>query len=96
LIKTDTLGLIEKPSPARAPFTSAVIGRYLLEPSIFASLANLGPGVGGELQLTDAINADLETDGINGYRFDGEWFDCGSVQGFVQATFAFALDRPEL
>ncbi|WP_037227703.1 UTP--glucose-1-phosphate uridylyltransferase [Roseobacter sp. GAI101] len=89
-------GLVEKPGPARAPSTSAVIGRYILEPSIFERLANLGPGAGGELQLTDAINADVETAGVNGYRFDGERFDCGSVQGFVQATVAFALDRPEL
>jgi UTP--glucose-1-phosphate uridylyltransferase len=89
-------GLVEKPQPAHAPSTSAVIGRYILEPSIFDRLANLGPGAGGELQLTDAINADVQTTAVNGYRFAGERFDCGSIQGFVQATAAFALDRPEL
>lgn len=89
-------GMVEKPKPQNAPSNAAVIGRYILEPSIFARLDNLGPGAGGELQLTDAINADLGTAGVNGYRFTGERFDCGSVEGFVQATLAFALDRPEL
>ncbi|AUH33063.1 UTP--glucose-1-phosphate uridylyltransferase [Paracoccus tegillarcae] len=89
-------GMVEKPRPELAPSTDAVIGRYILEPSIFARLANLGPGAGGELQLTDAINADVQTAGISGFRFEGERFDCGSIQGFVQATAAFALDRPEL
>tara|TARA_R110002049_G_scaffold262152_3_gene438234 strand:- start:946 stop:1245 length:300 start_codon:yes stop_codon:yes gene_type:complete len=79
-----------------APSTSAVVGRYILEPSIFARLADLSPGAGGELQLTDAINADVEQIGVTGYHFEGERYDCGSVLGFVQATVAFALDRPEL
>lgn len=89
-------GLVEKPRADVAPSTRAVIGRYILEPSIFDRLANLGPGAGGELQLTDAINADVQSAGVTGYRFEGERFDCGSVLGFVQATAAFALDRPEL
>lgn len=89
-------GLVEKPRADIAPSTLAIIGRYILEPSIFAKLAHLGPGAGGELQLTDAINAEVDTAGVTGYRFDGERFDCGSVQGFVQATAAFALDRPDL
>ena len=89
-------GLVEKPRPELAPTTSAVVGRYILEPSIFARLDDLGPGAGGELQLTDAINADVQNIGVTGYRFEGERFDCGSVLGFVQATLAFASDRPEL
>ena len=89
-------GLVEKPRPELAPSTSAVVGRYILEPSIFARLADLGPGAGGELQLTDAINADVQEIGVTGYRFEGERFDCGSVLGFVQATLAFAMDRTEL
>ena len=89
-------GLIEKPDPATAPSTLAVIGRYILEPSIFDRLDNQAPGAGGELQLTDAIDADVRQAGVFGYRFDGERFDCGSVQGFVQATVAFALDRVDL
>jgi len=89
-------GMVEKPHPDHAPSCDAVIGRYILEPSIFDRLDNLGPGAGGELQLTDAINGDLAKTGVTGYRFEGERFDCGSVQGFVQATAAFALDRAEL
>ena len=89
-------GLVEKPRPDIAPSTLAVVGRYILQPSIFDKLVIQGPGAGGELQLTDAINADVADAGVVGYRFAGERFDCGSVQGFVQATTAFALDRPEL
>ncbi len=89
-------GMVEKPSPEVAPSTNAVVGRYILCPSIFDRLDTLVPGAGGELQLTDAINADVEAAGVTGYRFAGERFDCGSVQGFVQATAAFALARAEL
>ncbi|MEY8802284.1 UTP--glucose-1-phosphate uridylyltransferase [Leisingera sp. XS_AS12] len=93
---TRARSMVEKPDPAQAPSTHAVAGRYILEPSIFAALAAIEPGAGGELQLTDAMNADLPAAGVTGFRFDGERFDCGSVQGFVQATAAFALDRAEL
>ncbi len=89
-------GMVEKPRADVAPSTKAVIGRYILEAAIFDRLGSLRPGAGGELQLTDAINADVETVGVTGFSFEGERFDCGSVQGFVQATAAFALDRPEL
>jgi UTP--glucose-1-phosphate uridylyltransferase len=89
-------GLVEKPRPEAAPSTQAVVGRYILQPSIFARLDALGPGAGGELQLTDAINQDVETVGVTGFNFDGERFDCGSVQGFVQATAAFAMARGDL
>ncbi len=89
-------GLVEKPRPEVAPSTRAIIGRYILQPSIFDKLDMLGPGAGGELQLTDAINADVEATGVTGFSFAGERFDCGSIQGFVQATAAFAMDRLEL
>ncbi|MGO4916868.1 UTP--glucose-1-phosphate uridylyltransferase [Pseudogemmobacter sp. W21_MBD1_M6] len=89
-------GLVEKPHPTKAPSTHAVIGRYILQPSIFDRLDEIGLGAGGEMQLTDAINADVGNVGVCGYRFDGERFDCGSIQGFVQATAAFALARPDL
>lgn len=89
-------GMVEKPRPDVAPSTLAVVGRYILQPSIFDRLAVQGPGAGGELQLTDAINADLPNAGVTGFRFAGERFDCGSIQGFVQATTVYALDRPEL
>lgn len=89
-------GLVEKPRPEVAPSTQAVIGRYILDPKIFDRLDVQGPGSGGEIQLTDAINADVDTIGVTGLAFDGERYDCGSVQGYVQATLAFAMDRPDL
>lgn len=89
-------GMVEKPRPEVAPSTKAVIGRYILQPEIFDRLDTLGPGAGGEMQLTDAINADVDQIGVSGYRFAGERFDCGSIQGFVQATAAVALSRPDL
>ena len=89
-------GMVEKPRPDVAPSTQAVVGRYILQPSVFDRLAHIGPGAGGELQLTDAINADASGAGLSGYHFEGERFDCGSIQGFVQATAAFAMARPDL
>jgi UTP--glucose-1-phosphate uridylyltransferase len=89
-------GLVEKPRADIAPSTKVVVGRYIFDSAIFDRLNNLEPGAGGELQLTDAINADVASVGVTGYRFQGERFDCGSVQGFVQATVAFALGRADL
>lgn len=89
-------GLVEKPRAGMAPSNSGIVGRYILEPSIFDWLSRMGPGSGGEIQLTDAIAADLQQTGVNGFAFDGERFDCGSVAGFVQATTAFAFDREDL
>ena len=93
---TRALGMVEKPRPDVAPSTEAVVGRYLLDPCIFDRLAHAAPGAGGEIQLTDAINADAARLPIHGYRFAGERFDCGSQTGYVAATIAYALDRPEL
>ncbi|MEL6325163.1 MAG: UTP--glucose-1-phosphate uridylyltransferase, partial [Pseudomonadota bacterium] len=89
-------GLVEKPSPEAAPSRSGVVGRYILKPSIFERLADLPPGSGGEIQLTDAIAADLSDIAVNGFAFEGERFDCGSAAGFLEATTAFAIDRPDL
>lgn len=89
-------GLVEKPSPADAPSCEAVVGRYILEPQIFDALAATRPGAGGEIQLTDAINAQAASVGAYGYCFDGTRFDCGSVEGFVEATVAVALQRPDI
>ncbi|AHM05438.1 UTP--glucose-1-phosphate uridylyltransferase [Roseibacterium elongatum DSM 19469] len=89
-------GLVEKPAPERAPSRQAVVGRYILAPSIFAQLDRIGPGAGGELQLTDAINADTRHAPVHGLQFEGTRFDCGSKAGYVKATVAFALDHPDL
>lgn len=89
----DVSGIVEKPDPAVAPSTEAVIGRYVFEPSIFEYLTKQKPGAGGEIQLTDAIAASLADVHCSAYRFEGRRFDCGSKQGFVDATVHFARKR---
>ena len=88
--------MVEKPRPEVAPSTLAVIGRYILQPSVMDRLAETDPGAGGEIQLTDAIAADTTAAGLWGYQFEGERFDCGSKEGFLEATIAFGLARPDL
>ena len=90
-------GMVEKPASGTEPSNLAVIGRYILTPQIFENMQKTGRGAGNEYQLTDAIAHEL-TEGreIFGYKFDGTRFDCGSKAGFLQATVAFALNRPEL
>lgn len=90
-------GMVEKPPAGEAPSNLAVIGRYILTPSVMKNLQQMKQGAGGEIQLTDAIAQDIEQDQpVYGYRFDGQRFDCGSKAGFLQATVAFALAREEL
>ncbi|NBC95762.1 MAG: UTP--glucose-1-phosphate uridylyltransferase GalU [Deinococcus-Thermus bacterium] len=88
--------MVEKPDPDRAPSNLAVIGRYILSPSVMDTLNATDPGAGGEIQLTDAIAAEIARSGVYGYRFDGQRFDCGSKAGFLQATVAFGLAREDL
>ncbi len=90
-------GMVEKPAMGEAPSNLAVIGRYILEPSVLRNLNKMKQGAGGEIQLTDAIAQDIEQDvPVYGYRFRGQRFDCGSKAGFLQATVSFALAREEL
>lgn len=89
--------MAEKPAPADAPSNLAVIGRYILEPSIMQRLNRLKRGSGDEVQLTDAIAMEAREGGnVYGYRFDGQRYDCGSKAGYLQATVAFALARDDL
>ncbi|WP_171233246.1 UTP--glucose-1-phosphate uridylyltransferase GalU [Ruegeria sp. HKCCA4812] len=92
-----TRGMVEKPDPSEAPSNLAVIGRYVLRPSVLNNLNAKKTGSGGEIQLTDAIAQDIAA-GVPayGYKFDGQRFDCGSKSGFLQATVAFALAREDL
>ncbi|NOE27167.1 MULTISPECIES: UTP--glucose-1-phosphate uridylyltransferase GalU [unclassified Ruegeria] len=92
-----TRGMVEKPDPSEAPSNLAVIGRYVLRPSVLNNLNAKKAGSGGEIQLTDAIAQDIAA-GVPayGYKFDGQRFDCGSKSGFLQATVAFALAREDL
>ena len=89
-------GMVEKPNAEDAPSNLAVIGRYILTPSVLKRLDNLGKGAGGEIQLTDAIAAEINGSGVYGLRFDGQRYDCGSKAGYLQATVAFGLAREEL
>lgn len=89
--------LVEKPLPAEAPSTISIIGRYILQPSIFAMLEGQKRGAGGEIQLTDAMNQSIGgPTPFYGYRFDGTRYDCGEVAGYVEANVALSLERPEL
>lgn len=90
-------GMVEKPALGTAPSNLAVIGRYILPPSVLTNLNDLKAGSGGEIQLTDAIAKEIEMErSVFGYRFRGQRFDCGSKAGFLQATVAFGLARDEL
>ncbi len=89
-------GLVEKPRPEVAPSTLAVVGRYILPPEIFAALAQVKPGAGGEIQLTDGIAALLADVEFRPHRFRGTRYDCGSKLGHLQANLAYAFKDAEL
>lgn len=89
-------GIVEKPSYENAPSDLGVVGRYILTPAIFTFLENLTAGLGGEIQLTDAIAKLIEKEPVSAFQFQGERFDCGSKLGYLKATMAYALKHPEL
>lgn len=90
-------GMVEKPKAEDAPSNLAVIGRYILSPKVMSNLGKIKQGANGEVQLTDAIAAEIEQGrDVFGYRFDGTRFDCGSKAGFLQATVSFGLSRDDL
>jgi UTP--glucose-1-phosphate uridylyltransferase len=89
--------MVEKPRAEDAPSNLAVIGRYILAPRVLKNLNEMKSGAGGEIQLTDAIAAEIsKNQNVYGYRFRGQRFDCGSKSGFLQATVAFGLAREDL
>jgi UTP--glucose-1-phosphate uridylyltransferase len=81
--------MVEKPDPKDAPSNLAIIGRYILTPDIFGVIAETAPGKGGEIQITDALLSMAKQGKVIAYKFKGKRFDCGSVDGFVQATNYF-------
>ncbi len=93
---TAAKGLVEKPAPEEAPSTLSIIGRYILDPSVFAELDRQEAGAGGEIQLTDAMARTIGRVPFHGLRFDGRRFDCGSKAGFLEANIAFALARDDM
>ena len=88
--------IVEKPSPEEAPSNLAVVGRYILTPTIFDKLKQTGRGAGGEIQLTDAIADLLKDEQVLCYEFKGKRYDCGSKLGYMQATVEYGLKHPEL
>jgi UTP--glucose-1-phosphate uridylyltransferase len=88
--------MVEKPAPSEAPSNLAVIGRYILSPSIWKALSNTVPGAGGEIQLTDGLVRLLQKEPLYGYVFEGKRYDAGDKLGFLQATVEIALQRPDL
>ncbi len=89
-------GMVEKPNPEDAPSNYAVIGRYILEPSIFDYLDKKVAGAGGEIQLTDAIVYASQSAPLHGFLYEGQRYDCGNRLGFIEANLAFALARPDM
>jgi UTP--glucose-1-phosphate uridylyltransferase len=93
---TEVRGLVEKPKQADAPSNKIVSGRYILQPEVMRVLENQGKGAGGEIQLTDAMAKMIGTQPFHAVTFDGARYDCGSKTGFVEATLAIALARPDM
>ncbi|WP_422027260.1 UTP--glucose-1-phosphate uridylyltransferase GalU [Pyruvatibacter mobilis] len=89
-------GMIEKPKPDAAPSTLALVGRYILQPSVFDHLARQDRGAGGEIQLTDAMARLIGNEPFHGLEFDGTRFDCGNKVGFMAANVAYALEREDM
>lgn len=88
--------LVEKPKLGTAPSNLAVMGRYVLSPTIFKHLRGLKPGAGGEYQLTDAINSMLAEEPVYGVIYEGKRLDCGVTEGWLKANLAMSLKTPEL
>lgn len=86
--------MVEKPSPEDAPSNISIVGRYILQPEIFDHLSKGERGQGGEIQLTDAIKATMNSVETYGVKFTGKRIDCGSHRGFLEANIAFALQNP--
>jgi UTP--glucose-1-phosphate uridylyltransferase len=89
-------GLVEKPPVEAAPSNLAIVGRYVLTPEIFGQLEETAPGAGGEIQVTDAIQALLDRQPVFAYEFEGTRYDTGDPVGLLTTSLAFALERPDL
>jgi len=93
---TKVSAMVEKPSPDKAPSRLAVAGRYILTPGVFDEIRNQPKGAGGEIQLTDGIASLLKKESVYAYAYKGVRYDCGSKEGFLQATVELALAHPEV
>jgi UTP--glucose-1-phosphate uridylyltransferase len=88
--------MIEKPNPADAPSRMGVAGRYILTPAVFDHIRSNPRGAGGEIQLTDGIAKLMDTEGVHAYQYRGKRYDCGSKEGFLEATVELALKHAEV
>jgi UTP--glucose-1-phosphate uridylyltransferase len=88
--------MVEKPSPDKAPSRLGVAGRYVLTPTVFERIASQPRGSGGEIQLTDGIAQLIASEGVHAYLYEGKRYDCGSKDGFLEASVEFALKHPEV
>jgi len=101
-VEKDTCGIdrvtriVEKPKPAEAPSSLAVVGRYCLTPGIFDELERTGRGAGGEIQLTDGIAALLRRESVHAHQFEGVRYDCGNKLGYLRATVEYGLRHEDL
>jgi UTP--glucose-1-phosphate uridylyltransferase len=93
---TKVTKMVEKPDPAQAPSRLGVAGRYILTPGVFDMIRGNPRGAGGEIQLTDGIARLMTTEGVHAYAYQGRRYDCGSKQGFLEATVDFALKHAEV
>lgn len=104
IVKGETAGgpllrvdeIVEKPDPEVAPSRMGVAGRYVLTPRIFDEIRNQPRGVGGEIQLTDAIARLMQKEAVYAYQYSGKRYDCGSKEGFLEATVELALQHPQV
>jgi UTP--glucose-1-phosphate uridylyltransferase len=88
--------MVEKPAPDGAPSRMGVAGRYILTPGVFEQIRQQSGGVGGEIQLTDGIAGLMKTESVYAFEYSGKRYDCGSKEGFLQATVELALQHPEV
>jgi UTP--glucose-1-phosphate uridylyltransferase len=88
--------MVEKPAPEVAPSRMGVAGRYILTPTVFEQIRQQSSGVGGEIQLTDGIAGLMKTESVYAFEYSGKRYDCGSKEGFLQATVEMALQHPEV
>ncbi len=90
------MDFIEKPEPSQAPSNLAIMGRYVLMPEIFEELQSTSFGVGGELQITDGLKRLLRRQAVFGYEIEGDYYDAGTILGWIKATMALGLKHPEI
>ena len=92
----EVVDMVEKPELSQAPSDLAIFGRYVLAPDVFDALSETEPGKGEEIQLTDALKKTLERARVVAYEFEGDYYDTGTVPGYLRANLAMALKRPDL